>query len=152
MIYTCFDKKDYETVSNQELADELQKPIIRKFDKQKVHSSFTDNVWGADLIDMQLISNSKIMEFAFYCVLLIFSVNAHELFRWKTKKVLQLLRIFKKISDESNRKPNKIYVDKGSEFYNRSIKSWFQDNDLEMCSTYNDGKSVVADRFIRRIK
>ena len=53
---------------------------------------------------------------------------------------------------QSNRKPNKIQVDKGSEFYNRSMKLWLQDNGIEMYSTYNDGKSVVAERFIRTLK
>ena len=41
-----------ENISNKELADELHKPIIRKFEKGKVHSSFIDNIWGADLADM----------------------------------------------------------------------------------------------------
>ena len=40
----------------QQLAEELHEPIIRKFEKRKVHSSFVDNIWGADLADMQLIS------------------------------------------------------------------------------------------------
>ena len=46
----------YENMSNKKLAEELQKPIIRKFNKRKVHSSFIENIWGADLTDMQLIS------------------------------------------------------------------------------------------------
>ena len=45
-----------ENMSNKELAEELHKPIIRKFEKRKVHSSFTDNIWFADFADMQLIS------------------------------------------------------------------------------------------------
>ena len=45
---------------------------------------------------------------------------------------------FQKILDESNRKPNKIWVDKGSEFYNRSMKSFLQNNDIEMYSTHNE--------------
>ena len=45
-----------EDMSNQELAEELHKPIIRKFEKRKVYSSFKDNIWGADLADMQLRS------------------------------------------------------------------------------------------------
>ena len=53
---------------------------------------------------------------------------------------------------ESNQKPNKIWVDKGSEFYNISFKKWLKDNDIEMCSTNNEGKSVVAERFIRTLK
>ena len=44
---------------NQPLAEELNKPIIRKFDKQKVYPSFKDNIWGADLADMQLINLTK---------------------------------------------------------------------------------------------
>ena len=45
-----------ENMSNQQLAEDLQKPIIRKLEKRKVYSSFTDNIWDADLADMQLIS------------------------------------------------------------------------------------------------
>ena len=53
---------------------------------------------------------------------------------------------------ESNQKPNKIWVDKGCEFYNISFKKWLKDNDIEMYSTNNEGKSVVAERFIRTLK
>ena len=52
----------------------------------------------------------------------------------------------------ANRKPNKIWVDKGSEFYNNSFKKWLQDNDIVMYSTNNEGKSVIAERFIRTLK
>ena len=52
----------------------------------------------------------------------------------------------------SNRKPNKIWVDKGGEFYNNCFKKWLKDNDIVMCSTHNEGKSVAAERFIRTIK
>ena len=53
--------------------------------------------------------------------------------------------------DECNHKPNKIWVNKDSTFYQRLIKSWLQDNDIKMYSTYNEGKSVAAERFIRTI-
>ena len=52
----------------------------------------------------------------------------------------------------SNRKPNKILVDKGSEFYNAYFKRWLRDNDIVMYSTHNEGKSVVAETFIRTLK
>ena len=58
---------------------------------------------------------------------------------------------FQSILKQSNRKPNKIWVDKGSEFYNVSFKKWFQENDIVMYSTHNEGKSVVAERFIRML-
>ena len=59
---------------------------------------------------------------------------------------------FEKFLKESNRKTNKIWVDKGSEFYNRSMKSWIEKNNIEMYSTHNEGKSVVTGRFIRNLK
>ena len=49
------------------------------------------------------------------------------------------------ILEQSNRKPNKIWVDKGSEFYNASFKKWLQDNNIVMYSTHNEGKSVAAE-------
>ena len=59
MVYKFFDKKTMGSGINNEslkLADKLHKPIIRKFNKRKVYSSFNDNIWGVDLADMQLLS------------------------------------------------------------------------------------------------
>ena len=70
----------------------------------------------------------------------------------KDKKGVAIVNAFQKILDDSKRKPNKIWVDKGSEFYNRSMKSWLEKNDIEMYSTHNEGKSVVAERFDRTLK
>ena len=62
MVYKVFDKKFAESgvniqlKFNEHLAKELHKPIIKKFKKRKVYSGFRDNIWGADLADMQLIS------------------------------------------------------------------------------------------------
>ena len=68
--------------------------------------------------------------------------------------MLQLLisKNFQKILDESNCKPNKIWVDKDSKFYNRSMKLWLEKNVIEMYLTHNERKSVVAERFIRILK
>ena len=60
--------------------------------------------------------------------------------------------LFNRILDESSHKPKKIWVDKGSKFYDRSMKSWLQDNNREMYSAYNDGKFVVAERFVITLK
>ena len=53
--------------------------------------------------------------------------------------------------DDSNRKPNKIWVNGGSESYNNSYKKSLKDNDIEMYSIHNEGKSAVAERFIRTL-
>ena len=70
----------------------------------------------------------------------------------KDKKGASIVNAFLSILKKSSRKPNKILVDKDGEFYNRSMKSWLAKNDIKMYSTHNEGKSVVADRFIRTIK
>ena len=70
----------------------------------------------------------------------------------KDKKGISIVNAFNKIIKQSGRKPNKIWVDQGSEFYNRDFKKWLSYNDIEMYSTYNEGKSVVAERFIRTLK
>ena len=67
-------------------------------------------------------------------------------------KSVSIVNAFQRILDDSKRKPNKIRVDKGNEFYNRSMRSWLQANDIVMYSTHNEGKSVVAERFIRTLK
>ena len=63
----------------------------------------------------------------------------------RQKNGITITNTFQKILDESNRKPSKIRVDKPSEFYNRSMKTRFQDNDIEMYSILSEGKSVAAE-------
>ena len=69
----------------------------------------------------------------------------------KDKKGTSIVHASQKIISEE-RKPNKIWVDQGSEFYNNSFKKFLKINNIEMYSTYNEGKSVVAERFIRTLK
>ena len=160
MVYKFFDKKtkgsgvtlaNKSIPQNEQLAEELHKSIIRKFNKRKVYSAFKDNIWAADLTDMQLISKfNKGFRFLL-CVTDIYSK-----YSWivplKDKKGVSIVNAFQSILKKSNRKPNKIWVDKGGEFFNRSIKSWLEKNDIEMYLTHNEGKSVVAERFMRTIK
>ena len=70
----------------------------------------------------------------------------------KDKKGVSIVNAFQSILKKSNRKPNKIWADKSSEFYNRSMKLWLEKNNIEIHSTHNEGKSAVAERFIRTIK
>ena len=83
---------------------------------------------GADLADMQLISKFN-KRFCF----LLYVINVYSKYAWvvplKDKKVIAITNAFQQILNGSNRKPNKILVGKGSEFCNRSMKSWLPDND-----------------------
>ena len=69
----------------------------------------------------------------------------------KVKKGSSTVNAFQKIISEG-RKPNKIWVDQGGEFYNNSFKRFVKMNNIDMCWTYNEGNSVVAERFIRTLK
>ena len=96
---------------------------------------------------MQLISKfNKGFRFLL-CVIYIFSRYARVV-PLKDEKGASIVNAFQKVLDKSKRKPNNIWVDKGSEFYNSSFKTWLKDNDIEMYSTYNEGKSIVVERFI----
>ena len=117
----------------------MHKPIIRKFEKQKIHSSFKDDISGAGLAGMQLICKfNKGIRFL-SCAIDIFSKYAWVL-PLKNTKGTTITNASKKNLDQSKRKRNKIWVDKGSEFYNRFMKSWLKDNDIEMYSSHNEGK------------
>ena len=170
MVYKFFDLKvarfDKKTMSgkgnakhsslertrnNNILAEELQKPFIKKFNKRKVYSQFRDDIWGVDLADTQSLSKKNKGIKYLLCAIDLFSkyVFVNPL---KDKKGISIVNAFNKIIKQSNRKPNKLWVDQGSEFYNRVFKKWLSDNDIVMYSTFNDGKSLVAERFIRTLK
>ena len=131
MVYRSFDKKTAgsgikSTLENELLAEKLHKLIIRKFKKRKVYSAFKDNIWGADLADMQLISKFNKGFTFLLCVIDIFSK-----YTWivplKDKNGVSIVNAFQSILKHSmelnsNRKQNEIWVDKGNEFYNSSFK------------------------------
>ena len=161
MVYKFFDKKStgsgFKKLKNTTkpsssiLADERNKPIIKKFDKRKVYSQFKDNIWGVDLADVQSLSRKNKGIKYLLCAIYLYSKCAFVI-PLKDKKGISIVNAFNKIIKQSNRKPNKIWVDQGGEFYNNVFEKWLSDNDINMYSTYNEGNSVVAERFIRTLK
>ena len=112
MVYTFSDKKtsnsnketqiifDMVSENKKRLNKELQKPIIRKFEKPKVHSSFIDNIWGVNL------AGHFNKEFFFFCDYPITITDA-----------------FLKILSKSGFKASKKLIDRGNDFHNRTMKS-----------------------------
>ena len=104
--------------------------IIRKFKRRKVYSSFRDNIWGVDLADMQSLSKYNKGIKYLLCAIDLFSKYA-----WvvpiKDKKGTSIVNAFQKIISEG-RKPNKIWVDQGGEFYNNLFKRFLKINNIEM--------------------
>ena len=100
---------------------------------------------------MQLISKFN-KEFRF----LLWVLDVYSKYAWviplEDKIGITITNAFQKKLDESNRKPNKIWLDKVSEFYNRSVKSFLLNNDVEIYSTYNEEKTVYSEKFIGTLK
>ena len=125
MVYNFFDKKStgsgIKSMWNQQFSDELDKPIIRKCKRRTIYSSFNDNIRGADLADMQLISKcNKGIRYLLY-VFDIFITYA-----WvvplKDKKGITIFNVFQSILESSKTKAIKIWIDQGSDVFNKQWK------------------------------
>ena len=117
MEYKFFDSKvaplDEKTLSgkgmgnNKILAEELHKPVIKKFNKRKVYSQFKDNIWGVDLEDMQSLSKKNKGIKYLLCAIDLYSKYAFVV-PLKDKKGISIVNAFDKIIKQSKRKPNRI--------------------------------------------
>ena len=109
-----------------------------------------ETIFGLELADMQSLRkyNKGINDF-------LFAIDIFSKYAWivplKYKRGIGIVNAFQKIISEG-RKPNKIQVDQGGEFYKNLFKRFLKINNIEMYSTYNEEKSVVAGRFIRTLK
>ena len=85
---------------------------------------------------------------------LLYAIDLFSKYAWvvplKDKRGISIVNAFQKIILK-RRKPNKIWVDQGGEFYNYLFKIFLKTNNIEMYSTYNEGKSVAVERFIRTL-
>ena len=131
-------------VKKKSLAEELHKPMRRKFKRRRVLINGIDKIWAADLVDMQAFS-----KFNRGVKYLLAVIDVCSKYGWliplkdKTGKsvTLALKTIFKQ------RKPEKMWVDKGKEFYNKDVKDL-----IELYSTENEEKSSVVERWNRMMK
>ena len=142
MVYKFFDKKTkgsgMTTLANNLLLNRISSQLknytnqlLENFKKRRAYSSFKDNIWGADLADLQLTSKfNKGIKFLL-CVIDIFSKYAWVV-TLKDKKGVTVVIAFQKILDDSKRKSNKKWLDKGSEFFNKSMKSWLEKYEIDM--------------------
>ena len=131
-------------VKKKDLAEELHKPIRRKFKKRRVLVGGIDRIWAADLVDMQAFSKFNRGVKYLLAVIDVFSKYGW-LIPLKDKTGKSVALALKTIFEE--RKPEKMWVDKGKEFYNKDVKDL-----IELYSTENEEKSSVVERWIRTMK
>ena len=131
---------------SDQLAEELHRPVVKHFRKRRVFVKGIDEIWAADLVDMQAFAKSNSGVKYLLTVIDVFSK-----YGWieplKDKSGKSVAAAFKKIFGEG-RIPKKLWVDKGKEFYNRDVKAL----DMELYSTENEEKSCVVERWNRTMK
>ena len=134
----------------QQLAEELHKPIIRKFIKRKVFVKGVDEIWAADLVEM-----GKFSEWNKGIKYLLMVIDVFSKFGWieplQNKKGETVAAAFEKIF-KSGRQPRLLWTDKGKEFYNRNVNQLLSKKNIKLYSTENEEKSSVAERFNQTIK
>ena len=134
----------------QNLANELHKPVRRKFPKRKVFVKGIDDTWAADLVEM-----GSLREWNEGVRYLLMVIDVFSKFGWirtlKNKRGDTVAEAFKSIFKEG-RKPKKLWVDKGNEFWNMEVKAVMDENGVERYSTENEEKSAVVERWNRTIK
>ncbi|XP_065645837.1 uncharacterized protein LOC136076292 [Hydra vulgaris] len=128
-----------------ELANELHRPVIKHFRKRKVIVNGIDEIWAADLVDMQ--SFSKFNDGIKYLLMVIDVFSKYGwIFPLKSKTGVDVAHALNKIFEK--RKCEKLWVDKGKEFYNKHVKSL----GINIYSTENEEKSCVVERWNRTMK
>ena len=113
MVYKFFDKKTQSGAIasvNEQLAEELHKPVIKNFERRKVYARFKDNIWAADLAGIELLSSKNKNIKYLSCVIDIFTKYAR-VKPLEDQKVKTIINAFMEIANESNCKLNTLWVD-----------------------------------------
>ena len=136
---------------SNELANELHKPIRHKFPKRKVFTKNVDDIWAADLVEM-----NKLSKFNKGYKYLLTVIDVFSKYGWiiplKNKTGVSVANGLKMIFKQDNRKPSRIWTDKGKEFYNKTVKSLLEKDNILLYSTENEEKSSVVERWNRTMK
>ena len=149
-----YGKKIMAEKQQQLLAKEVFSPQITKFRRERIIPIYKDETWSADLIDKSSLSKYNNNYKIILTVIDIFTKYAWAI-PLKNKSCLSITNGFKKVLGEhpqggsESRKPKKLWVDRGSEFYNKTFKSLLKEYETKLYSTYSDLKAVFIERFNR---
>ena len=140
----------------QQIAKEVFSPQITKFKRQRIIPLYKDETWSSDLID-----KSSLSKYNNNCKFILTVIDIFTKYAWaiplKNKYGLSITNGFKTILSEG-RKPEKLWVDRGSEYYNKTFKTPLKEygtgkaaSGIELYSTYSDLKAVFIERFNRTL-
>ena len=134
----------------KEIVKEIFSPVIKKFQRIQIQTHYKDECWSIDLIDRSSLSKyNKNYKFIFTII------DNHTKYAWaiplKDKSGKSTTTAFKKLIETSKRKPDKIWSDKGKEFYNKTFLDFLKQNEIQIYSTNSDLKAVFVERFNRTL-
>ena len=133
----------------EDLSNELNKPVINKFERKKIIVNHIDEIHSCDLVDMQKYSRvNKGYKYIFT------NIDIFSKYSWsfplKTKTIKEIKSCFQKIFNE--RKPKYIWSDQESSFFSKEMLQFFKDNNVKIYYTHSDLKAVIIERFNRSLR
>jgi len=138
-------------VWKKQLAKELLKPKLKRFPRRRVFSPSVDAIWSGDLLDIHQYARVN-KNYTFILVL----VDVFSKYAWarplKTKEGNSVARALEDIFNSSQRCPYRLWTDRGTEFYNRNVENTLKKHKVQLYSTFNEPKSMIAERFIRTLR
>ena len=133
----------------EDLSNELNKPVINKFERKKIIVNHIDEIHSCDLVDMQKYSRVNKGYKYIFTNIDIFSKYAWS-FPLKTKTIKEIKSCFQKIFNE--RKPKYIWSDQESSFFSKEMQQFFKDNNVKIYYTHSNLKAVIIERFNRSLR
>lgn len=134
----------------KEIVKEIFSPVIKKFKRVQIQTHYKDECWSIDLIDKTILANyNKNYKFIFTII------DNHTKYAWaiplKDKSGKSTTNALKNLIEKENRKPDKIWSDRGKEFYNKTFLNFLKENQIQIYSTNSDLKAVFVERFNRTL-
>ena len=134
----------------QKIAKEIFSPVVKKFDRIQIQTHYKDECWSIDLIDRSSLAKYN-KNYKFILTI----IDNHTKFAWaiplKDKSGKSTTTAFKKLIETSKRKPEKVWSDRGKEFYNKTFLDFLKQNEIQIYSTHSDLKAVFVERFNRTL-
>ena len=134
----------------KEIAKEIFSPVFKKFQRIQIQTHYKDECWSIDLIDRSSFSKyNKNYKFIFTII------DNHTKYAWaiplKDKSGKTTTTALKSLIEKTKRKPDKIWSDRGKEFYNKTFLDFLKEQNIHIYSTHSDLKAVFVERFNRTL-
>ena len=134
----------------KEIAREIFSPVIKKFQRIQIQTHYKDECWSIDLIDRSSLGKyNKNYKFIFTII------DNHTKYAWamplKDKSGKSTTTALKSLIEKAKRKPDKIWSDRGKEFYNKTFLYFPKQNEIQIDSTNSNLKAVFVERFNRTL-